>query len=236
MSKIPQVKTYEGLPVVTAEKMKYLDKKAVMEYKVREIDLMENAGRGVAAQALKLLGENEKNILACCGRGNNGGDGLVAARFLKESGKEVEVLIMPPRREGYGKLVVENINRAKTAGIKIGIMEAADLESFAGKFGRADAFVDALLGVGATGKPAGVLKKAVQMMNKAGKKIFSVDLPSGLNPDTGHHSGVFVKAYATFTLGFPKAGLMAPHAQKNIGILKIVDIGYPAQIIAEAEK
>ncbi len=234
MSKIPQVKEYDGWPVVTAEKMKFLDKKASMEYGIKELDLMENAGRKIAEEILKQASADK--FLICSGRGNNGGDGLVAARYLKKAQRDAEVLIVAPRSSGYGALVVENISRAREAGVPVNMVDGKNVEDFEGKFRWADAFVDALLGVSAIGKPAGAVRRLIQMMNRTGKKIFAVDIPSGLSPDTGHHSGVFVKAHMTFTLGFPKSGLMAPHAQKNIGELRVIDIGYPKGIMEEAKR
>ncbi len=241
MSKIPEIREYEGWPVVTAEKMKYLDKKASMEYGALEIDLMENAGKGIADGILSIGKEelskepSELKIAICCGRGNNGGDGIVAARYLKEAGVRVGVYLMPPRDSGYSEIVVKNIERAKEKEINITLLENGNIEKFPEIFSSVDIILDALLGVGAIGKPTGIIRKIIQFMNKSQKLLVAADIPSGLSPDTGHHSGVFIMAKYTFTLGFPKTGLMAPHAQKNIGKLKVIDIGYPEGLLEEAK-
>jgi len=240
MSKIPQVKEFDGLPVVTAEKMKYLDKKASQEYGVASGTLMENAGRAVAEAALKFAAEtlgkqpSALSVVVCCGKGNNGGDGLVAARYLKQAGAAVKVFILPPKETGYGELVVGNLQVAKEAGVPVELTQKEDLEKLSAAFASADLLLDALLGVSAVGKPTGPVHRVIQLMNKSGRPIIAVDLPSGLSPDTGHHSGVFIIARLTLTLGFAKTGLMAAHARKNTGEIKVLPIGYPAALIEEA--
>jgi NAD(P)H-hydrate epimerase len=242
MSKVPQVKEFDGLPVVTAEKMKYLDKKASQEYGIPAHGLMENAGRAVAEAALAFAAEelgkrpDALTVAVCCGKGNNGGDGLVAARFLKQAGAAVKVFILPPKETGYGELVVKNLQAAKEAGVPVEMTSKEDLDALPAAFAAADVLLDALLGVSAVGKPTGPVHKVIQFMNKSGRPIIAVDLPSGLSPDTGHHSGVYIMARLTLTLGFAKTGLMAAHAQKNTGKIKVLPIGYPAELVAEARR
>ncbi|MGC8867515.1 MAG: NAD(P)H-hydrate epimerase, partial [Elusimicrobiales bacterium] len=81
-----------------------------------------------------------------------------------------------------------------------------------------------------------VVKRLIQIANKSKKDIISLDIPSGLLPDSGHHTGVFITAKMTLTFGFPKTGLMAAHAQKYIGRLKVIDIGYPPQLYERVKK
>jgi hydroxyethylthiazole kinase-like uncharacterized protein yjeF len=240
MSKIPQVKEYDGRPVVTAEKMKYLDMKASREYGVPPADLMENAGRAVAEASLEFaaaeLGKKpaDTKVVICCGKGNNGGDGLVAARYLMRAGAAVKVFILPPKESGYGELVVKNLEAAKNAGVPVAMTLKENLDALLTEFSGADLLLDALLGVSAVGKPTGPVHRVIQLMNKSAKPIIAVDIPSGLSPDTGHHSGVFIMAKLTLTLGFAKSGLMAAHAQKNTGVIKVLPIGYPQALIDEA--
>jgi len=242
MSKIPQIKEYGGLPVVTAEKMKYLDKKASSEYGIPDHQLMENAGRVIAEETLRVAREElgkEPGVLkavVCAGRGNNGGDGLVAARYLSAAGAQARVFILAPKETGFGELVVRNIQKAKEAGISVVLVNAEDLEGLAAEFEKADILLDALLGVSSVGKPTGPVRRVIQLMNKSGKPIIAVDIPSGLSPDTGHHSGVYIMAKHTLTLGFAKTGLMALHAQPNTGKITVLDIGYPKALVEEAKK
>ena len=242
MSKIPQIKEYQDLPVVTAEKMRYLDKIASMEYSMPELTLMENAGAAVAREALVFAKEillkdaAGLKVAVCCGRGNNGGDGLAAARHLKALGAAPEVFILAPSERGYGALTVNNIERAKQEGVNITLLGKEDIEGLAAKFAYADMLLDALLGAGSVGKPTGPARRVIQLMNKSLKPIIAVDIPSGLSPDTGHHSGVFIIARTTFTLGFAKSGLMAAHAKPNTGEIKVLDIGYPKELVERARR
>ncbi|OGR93786.1 MAG: hypothetical protein A2V88_05180 [Elusimicrobia bacterium RBG_16_66_12] len=93
--------------------------------------------------------------------------------------------------------------------------------------------LDALLGTGSSGKPAGAIHHMISEINKAKKPVVAVDIPTGLHPDTGYHSGAYVAADLTLTLGLPKKGLLAPHAKPCVGTLKVLDIGYPSQLVAE---
>lgn len=234
MPKAPLPQDYAGLPAVTAERMRRLD--AMAESRgIKVLDLMENAGRAIASETaiwMKAQGKalSGARIVVCCGRGANGGDGLVAARYLKEKGAQVSVyLISPKKGEGYSTPVQANIDRAKNAGVSASIYGPdsplnRSLED-------ADVVLDALLGTGSTGKPAGDIKNMIQAITRSKKPVLAVDIPSGLHPDTGHHSGVFVTAAATFTLALPKRGLLAPHAKKNVGELKVIPIGFPDDLL-----
>ena len=141
--------------MVTAEKMKYLDTKASREYGMPPHSLMENAGRAVAAAALEFaaaeLGKQPAGLktVICCGKGNNGGDGLVAARYLKQAGSDVKVFILPPKETGYGELVVKNLEAAKAAGVPVLMTRKEDLDPLAAEFTAADLLLDALLGISA---------------------------------------------------------------------------------------
>jgi NAD(P)H-hydrate epimerase len=237
VAKQPIPDTYEGLPVVTAEEMQAIDRKAIHELHIASTFLMERAGQGVASEterfAVEKLGKPVAGLLVavCCGRGNNGGDGLVAARVLKEKGASVRASIIAPKQErGYPAEVTENLLKAKAAGVEVTqIDDASQLP--ADFLSGADVLLDGLLGTGAAGKPAGLVKDLIQAMFKSNKPVIAIDLPSGIHPDTGYHTGVFLNAAVTVTLGLPKKGLLAAHAQKHVGDLRVVDIGYPSEIL-----
>lgn len=232
---IPDV--WEGLPVVSAETMRALDLAATGTHGMKALDLMENAGTAVAAACEALLLEKglsvkQAKIVICCGRGANGGDGLVAARHLAKGGATVAAFICPPKNDGMGKypeLVAVNLEKAKAAGVTVTPAGPGS------ELGKALAWchlaIDALLGTGATGKPAGAIHHMIRELTAAKKPVVAVDIPSGVHPDTGHHSGVFVVAEMTLSLGLPKRGLLAPHAKAQVGVLKVLDIGYPASLI-----
>ena len=232
MPKAPIPEEFAGRRVVTASEMIELDRRATAEFKVPVLELMERAGRGVAEEAEEWLSAKTGkptaalSVVACCGRGNNGGDGLVAARYLRAAGAAVTAHLMPPKDGGYPNELQENLRRAMGAGVNV-IQLAEDTKPLDDSLAAADAALDALLGTGSSGKPAGLIRVAIQRMMKAGKPILALDLPSGLHPDTGHHSGVFVTAALTLTLERPKRGLLASHALKNVGELRVVDLSYP---------
>ncbi|MFI5345057.1 MAG: NAD(P)H-hydrate epimerase [Elusimicrobiota bacterium] len=230
---IPAV--WEGLPVVVSSAMRTLDFDATARFGVPARDLMENAGRAVAAETAAFLKEKgvepaKARVVVVCGRGSNGGDGLVAARHLKAAGASAWVYLCPPKKdEEYPELVRVNLEAAKKAGVEV---RAVGPESGLGDaLAKCDVVLDALLGTGSNGKPAGSVHHAVQEIVRAKKPVIAVDIPTGLHPDTGYHSGVFVTADMTLTLGLAKRGLLTPHAKQYVGVLKVLDIGYPPELI-----
>ena len=235
MPKGPLAEVYSGLPVVTAARMRQVDFDATARYGVAALDLMENAGRGVAAETIAFLKDRgidatKASAVVVCGRGANGGDGLVAARHLKNQGVKVSVFLCPAKKDAaYPELVRANREAAIKAGVEIRIAgpEAGLRETLA----EADVIIEALLGTGSAGKPAGAIHHAVQEITRAKKPVIAIDLPTGIHPDTGHHSGVFVTADLTLTLGLPKRGLLAPQAAQYVGKLKVLDVGYPPELI-----
>lgn len=235
MGKLVIPSEYQGLPAVTAEQMKEIDRRAQSEFGISSLTLMENAGRLAAEEVVRFLesrfpSPHARRMAVACGRGNNGGDGLVAARYLKEKGIPVKVFIAAAKTDsGYGPEVRENLDRLQTAGVSAEVVEK-DLGPFQAACGEAVCLLDALLGTGSSGKPAGTAHKMIQVMMKSKKPIVALDVPSGLHPDTGYHSGVFITAALTLTLGFPKRGLLASHVQKNVGELKVLDIGFPRKL------
>ncbi|MBI3547680.1 MAG: NAD(P)H-hydrate epimerase [Elusimicrobia bacterium] len=239
MSKAVIPSVYQGLRVVSAAEMAEVDKKATRDLGIPALLLMENAGKAVAKETQSLLAEKGKDpkqasVSVCCGRGNNGADGLVAARLLRQAGCEVAAFLAPPRRGApYGVEFAEMLRRATAAGVSAREMgeETAELDI---RLGASDVVLDALLGTGSSGKPSGAVHVMIQRMMKSARPIVAVDIPSGIHPDTGYHSGVFVTAAVTVTFGLPKKGLLAPHAQKNVGRLVVADIGFPKSVLGEA--
>lgn len=232
---IPDV--WEGLPVVGAEAMRALDAAATAKHGIKALDLMENAGKAVAAEcavllAAKGLSVGQATIVVCCGRGANGGDGLVAARILREAGATVSAFLCPPKSDAsgqYPELVSVNLAKAKAGGVRITTSGsgAGLTQALAG----CHLAIDALLGTGATGKPAGAIHHMIRELTASKKPVVAIDIPSGIHPDTGYHSGVFVVAELTLALGLPKRGLLAAHAKPQVGMLKVLDIGYPPALV-----
>lgn len=232
---IPEV--WEGLPVVSAAQMRALDQAATETHGIPALTLMENAGRGLAAECVltlagKGLALGQSHVVVCCGRGANGGDGLVAARLLAEGGATVAAFLCPPKNDGAGKypeLVQVNLDKARAAGVTI--TPAGPGSELDKALAWCHLIVDALLGTGSNGKPAGAIHHMIREITKSKKPVVAADVPSGLHPDTGYHSGVFVVAEKTVSFGLPKRGLLAPHAKPQVGELKVLDIGYPPALL-----
>jgi len=231
---IPDV--YEGLPVVTAAVAQGLDRRAGKEYGITVQALMENAGKEVADAVLEWVASSgqaaaDARIVVCCGRGNNGGDGLAAARYLKAAAPATAAFVAAAKDDRpYAAEVAENLERAKAAGVPVAVVDR-DLAELEAALAGATHVVDALLGTGSMGKPAGTVHKMIQAVTRSKKPVASVDIPSGLAPDTGYHSGAFITAQLTLTLGLAKKGLLATHAQRNVGKLKVLDIGFPKELL-----
>lgn len=238
MSKPEIPEEYEGYPVVSPKRMAEIDREAIEKYGVPGIELMEEAGRRIAEETEAFLKRTSRRaiedrlITVCCGRGNNGGDGLVAARYLKERGGEVMAYIAPAKRDRkYTDEVRKNLSRATAAGVSVHQV-SEELVELDVRLRSSEVILDGLLGTGASGKPAGFTHKMIRRMMKAGKPVIAIDVPSGLEPNTGYHSGVIITAAMTCTLGLPKRGLLAPAAKRFVGELKVLDIGYPEELMA----
>jgi NAD(P)H-hydrate epimerase len=147
----------------------------------------------------------------------------------------VTAFLSPPKGDGpqgglgYPALVRDALVKAKAAGVEV--REAGPEARLTEALADCDFVLDALLGTGSSGKPAGAIHHMIQEIEKSKKPVVSVDIPSGTHPDTGHHSGVFVTADLTLTLGLAKKGLLAAHAKRQVGELKVLAIGYPPALL-----
>lgn len=226
---------WQGLPVVGAAEMRALDFDATARFGIPALELMENAGKAVARETLAFLKARgidaaKDGVVVCCGRGANGGDGLVAARHLLAGGARVSVFLCAPKAGAdYPDLVRANLDAARKAGLEIKPLGADSGLSKA--LASCAAALDALLGTGARGKPVGALHHAVAELARCKRPVVALDLPTGVDADTGECSSPCVTAALTLTLGLPKRGLLAARAKRAVGELKVLDIGYPAELI-----
>jgi NAD(P)H-hydrate epimerase len=216
-------------PLSRAE-VRDVDRRAMDEFGMPGIALMENAGRG-AAELLIQLGIDGP-VTVCAGGGNNGGDGFVIARHLENRGFPVCALLFtdPNALEGDaatnfrilkagGTLIVDSLSVAK----------AFDLAS-------SDWIVDALLGTGMRGTVREPYATVIRQINDAGRRVLAVDLPSGLDCDTGQPLGVCVRAFHTATFVSRKLGFDAPGASRFTGEVHVVDIGVPRALLRSFER
>lgn len=211
--------------VLTAEEMRDLDRRATEECGIPSILLMENAGRAVSDAATEMVGQAEGSfILVVAGPGNNGGDGFVAARHLDKRGACVRVFYFGDREAAKGDALT-NIVIAEKMGLNIDC--SSDLGELRRLADHADLVIDALLGTGVKGEVRQPQADAIKAMNESESPVLSVDIPSGVNADTGAVGGCAVLADMTVTFAFPKVGLLTGAGISCTGDLIIADIGIP---------
>jgi ADP-dependent NAD(P)H-hydrate dehydratase / NAD(P)H-hydrate epimerase len=193
-----------------AEAMRAMDRWAIEERGVPSLDLMERAGAGLAALVSEIAPEGP--IVIVCGKGNNGGDGLVAARLLREQWREVRCLLLADRAELHGDAAV-NAERVETEPFSAGALDGAAV------------VVDAILGTGFEGAVRGAAADAVAAME--GHTVVAADVPSGVNASTGEVEGPAVRARATATFAAAKPGLFVNPGKEHAGELRLIEIGIP---------
>jgi NAD(P)H-hydrate epimerase len=219
------------IPSLTRRQVREVDLRAIRDYRMSGLVLMENAGRG-AAELLERLGIHGP-VLICAGKGNNGGDGFVIARHLDQHGIEAPVLLFaePDQLSGDAAANFQILQAARHPVQLLGT--APDRQRLDTLLAGADWIVDALLGTGTTGLVREPYLTAIQAINRAGKKILAVDLPSGLDCDTGQPLGECVRASHTVTFVARKVGFELPPAQLYTGIVHVAEIGVPRALIGE---
>lgn len=216
--------------VVTRAEIEEIDRKAIEELGVPSYELMERAGRVVGDKAAELAGPPSKKILVLAGKGNNGGDGLVAARYLHEKGHSVQVLLF-----SEGKKIKADAARNFAANAKLSIPTRVVGGHFAWEtvpelFGKSDLIIDALFGVGLDRDLEEPYLGLINKINRSGRKVLSVDIPSGLDSDTGQIHGACVKADVTVTMGLPKKGFYEGEGPKMTGEIIVADI-FPKELM-----
>jgi NAD(P)H-hydrate epimerase len=218
------------VPTITAAQMAEADRVATTELGIPLEALMENAGRQVASAARTFLdGDVEgKLVAAMVGSGNNGGDALAALRHLAGWGAEVDAYIAEPRRlHTLAQLQYDILAR-----LGVALYDATTLDDrfLAHRLSGRHLILDGLLGYSTTGAPRGQIDRLIRVANVAGANapVLAVDLPSGLDPDTGAALGTdAIRAALTVTLALPKAGLVRREARGAVGRLLLADIGIP---------
>ena len=211
---------------VTSEEMRGLEREAGEKYALSPLILMENAGRSVAEAIGRLYGPPPKRVLVVCGQGNNGGDGSAAARHLWNQGFEVEVALYGDAG-GFKPEAAANHEIAR----KMGIPTASHppMGTLKERLGKADLVVDALFGTGLKRNLGRPHTDIIRLMNESGRKIVSIDLPSGLDADSGDVRGAAVKAAHTVSLGYSKVGLIHNSGPKHSGLIVWGDISLPKE-------
>jgi ADP-dependent NAD(P)H-hydrate dehydratase / NAD(P)H-hydrate epimerase len=220
-------------PVVTAAEMRSLDRTTIEEVGLSAAILMETAGRAVAEAALRMLGAERGHIAVVCGPGNNGGDGFVAARVLRDRGIDAVVYLAAERGavRGDARMHLEVFER--TGGIVRMLATPAQLAALDARIIDAALVIDALFGVGLVRPIEGHLAEVVTMMLMA-ERVLAVDIPSGLDADTGRTLGVAVIAERTVTMAALKVALVSSPGFARCGEVEVAEIGIPGALIGLA--
>lgn len=217
------MKEKSGIMYATAEEMRKLDELAIGEFKIDVLILMENAGRAIATIATrKLNGSTMGKRIACLvGGGNNGGDGMVAARHLANWGAQVDV-ILGTTKDRIKAIPLRQLQILEMMGLPI-IFDDYALKDY-------DLLIDGLIGYGLEGNPRDRIARMIRDANNSGRPILAVDLPSGMNATTGERYDPCIRATSTITLALPKTGFLAPGSSGYFGNLYVADISIPQNV------
>lgn len=210
------------IPALTTEQMAEVDRLMIEEYSILLIQMMENAGRHLAEMARRMLGGQlvGRRIVVLCGKGNNGGGGMVAARHLHNRGASVAV-----------KLVGDPTGMKEIPAHQWDILQVMALtQADDPQLSKADLSIDAIIGYGLRGNPRGPAAAWIKRANEAGRPILALDAPSGLDTTTGAAGDPCIKAQVTLTLALPKVGLLSPGAAPVVGELYLADISVPPEL------
>ena len=215
------------IPAVTVAQMREVDRIMVDELHIELLQMMENAGRCLAAHTRSWLGGQltGRQIVVLAGSGGNGGGGLVAARRLTIWGAEVAVVLGQPRSKLRG-VPAHQLEILGRMGVPVWTAD----QSPPGTLARADAILDALIGYSLQGPPREPIASLIRAANRATAPVVALDIPSGLDGDSGQPFDPAIRAATTLILALPKAGLLRPAARDWAGELYLADISVPAQV------
>lgn len=212
---------------VSVEQMREVDRLMTEEVGVSLLQMMENAGRCLATHARASLGGDVRGrrIVVLAGRGGNGGGGMAAARRLTVWGAAVTVVLAAPRDAVHGA-PEQQLTILDWIGVPLRLVGDRTSDLLAA----ADLLIDALIGYGLRGAPVEPVASLTRAANASGRPVLALDLPSGLDGDSGEPSDPTMRAAATLTLALPKRGLFTPSARPWVGELHLADISVPEQV------
>lgn len=220
--------------VVRSKQMQEIDRITIQEIGVPGIVLMENAGRITAHEIDQLIPvssrrDEVRTAFIFTGKGNNGGDGFVIARHLVNWGWRVELFLLAGVEDLSGDART-NAEICRRLGYPMHLITPENLTEGRIEGGQVDILVDAILGTGIKGAVRGLAADVIKVMNQSQIPIVAVDVPSGLNTDTGRVEGACIRAVMTFTMGLPKIGQLIPDGINYVGDLRVLDIGFPPHL------
>jgi hydroxyethylthiazole kinase-like uncharacterized protein yjeF len=222
------------MKVATAEQMQELDRKAIEGYKIPGIVLMENAGRGAAEVISSAFPDiQNKKIAIVAGKGNNGGDGFVIARHLLNRGVSVKVYLLtdPKALRGDAEINYHIFSRMK--GEVISVPSSKDYQKVKRELEKFDLLIDGIFGTGLDAEVRGYYREVIDHLNTLQRPIVAIDIPSGLDANTGKPFGTAIRAALTVTFGLPKVGHLISPGPDYVGALKVIDISIPRRLVEE---
>ena len=228
------------MKTVSTTRMRQIEERMATDYGVTTEMLMDRAGYGVAHEVRTLAdraGFSDPLIQIFAGRGNNGGDAFVAARYLAEEDFSVEVMLAGAERDLEGD-ALHAFSQLKEAKVKFTeVPTRADWDRLQHEWPGGDILVDGLLGTGVSGPARGAIAGAIRYINANAKRGFvvSIDVPSGMSADTGVAPGDVVWADLTVAIGLPKIGYLSPRALEYVGTVCVADIGIPWELMEQAD-
>lgn len=219
----------------TREQVRELDRAAIEDYGVQGLILMENAGRRCARVAADMIGGAQgKRVTVLCGKGNNGGDGFVVARHLSNWGALVGVLLLAAIEDVLAEANEASVNLRIILNMGIPVDEVPSAEEVVRAVREragADLLVDGLLGTGVRGEVRDPFRSAIEAVNECNRPVLAIDVPSGLDCDTGQPLGTAVRAERTVTFVCNKLGFTRPGARQYTGLVEVAEISIPRAAI-----
>jgi hydroxyethylthiazole kinase-like uncharacterized protein yjeF len=224
----------EMMKVATAEQMQELDRKAIETYRIPGIVLMENAGRGATEAIAKAFPDLKKmKVAIIAGKGNNGGDGFVVARYLLNAGVHGKVYLLADPKALRGEAETNSQIFQRMKGELISVPSSKDYQKVKKELERFDLLIDAIFGTGLDAEVRGYYREVIDHLNTLQKPIVAIDIPSGLDANSGKPLGTAIRASLTVTFGLPKIGHLIPSGPEYVGEIKVIDIGYPQKLVEE---
>ncbi|HEY6639846.1 MAG TPA: NAD(P)H-hydrate dehydratase [Nitrospiraceae bacterium] len=223
------------MKIVTGTDMQALDRRTITEAHVPSTVLMERAGEGIVRYLEEHCGPvRGKTITIVCGKGNNGGDGLVVARLLHRRRARIHAVLLTPITDLSRDTAAMYRKLVRVAG-RAAIVRFRSADQSRSLLASSDILIDALLGTGLSSVVTGTYREAIELINSAGKPVIAIDIPSGLHADTGAILGRAIRATLTITCGLPKLGLYVDAGIDQAGTIRVVDIGIPLTYVDAIE-
>jgi ADP-dependent NAD(P)H-hydrate dehydratase / NAD(P)H-hydrate epimerase len=215
------------MKIASIDEMRFMDRYAIEKLGIAEEILMENAGLAAVNLLQNKTGIRDKKFVIFCGSGNNGGDGLVIARLLHSNGGRVKVFLLGDGSKYHG---AAKINMAIIARLPIEVIKLEGAAAAKKNVAHCDVVIDAIFGTGLDRPVAGLAAEVIALINKSKKKVLSLDIPSGVNGNTGEVAGAAIKADYTVTFGLPKIGNMLYPGYELGGELFVSHISFPPSL------